>query len=109
MRTILWILSALVLLSAFCVAAVAQMGDVAIALGTTSAPSGSVTNPALFTQGLGGGTYFGFNGDVLIKHYLGFEADVNWKTSQGLYAGQVPFRPLFLTSMPSTHGASPTS
>jgi hypothetical protein len=73
----------------------AQQGDVALAIGTVSAPASYSGNPATFTQGLGGGTYFGFNGDVLIRHHVGFEAEVNWKTSQGLYAGTVPFRPIF--------------
>jgi len=95
MKATLLRFSAIVFLCTSSLIAVAQQGDVAIALGTLSAPSASFSTPSAFTQGLGGGTYFGFNGDVLIKHHLGFEADVNWRTSQGLYAGQVPFRPIF--------------
>ena len=73
----------------------AQQGDVALALGTVSS-SASTTSATGFTQGLRGGTFFGFNGDVIFyKKYLGVGGEVLWRTSQSLYAGQVPYRPLF--------------
>lgn len=72
----------------------AQEVDFALALGTVTAPT-STTSATSFTQGLGGGTYLGFNGNVLIKGNLGFQGEVNWRTSQALYGGQIPFRPIF--------------
>lgn len=76
--------------------AYAQEGDVALAFGTTAAPTSNFSSSGFFTQGQGGGFYFGFNGDVLIRHHLGVEAEVDWKTSQGLYGGQLPYRPIFI-------------
>lgn len=76
------------------IAAAAQQGDVALAFGTVTAPS-SVLTSTTYTQGLGGGNYLGFNGDFLFKGHLGFQAEVNWRTSQALYGGQTPYRPIF--------------
>jgi len=83
-----------VCLVSFAVGAWAQSGDVALEFGTLSAPS-SISTTNNFQQSLSGGTYFGFNGDVLIKHHVGVEGEVAWRTSQGLYGGQLPFRPIF--------------
>ncbi|MGH9644458.1 MAG: outer membrane beta-barrel protein [Terriglobales bacterium] len=45
---------------------------------------------------VGGGTYLGFNGDVLFWHNLGFGAEINWLASQRDYAGQgFNYRPIF--------------
>ena len=45
---------------------------------------------------IGGGTYLGFNGDVLFWHNLGFGAEINWLASQRDYAGQgFGYRPIF--------------
>ena len=45
---------------------------------------------------LTGGTYLGFNGDVLFWHNLGVGAEINWKATQGDYANQgFGFRPIF--------------
>ncbi len=71
----------------------AQQIDAAISGGTVSTPGASSSATSL--PSLGGGTYFGFNGDVLIRHNLGLGGELSWKTSQGLYAGQVPYRPIF--------------
>ena len=62
--------------------------------GSLSAPGSSFSGGALL-PGEGGGAFVGFNGDVLFKGNLGVQAEVNWKGSQGLYGGQVPYRPLF--------------
>ena len=46
---------------------------------------------------LTGGTYLGFNGDVLFWHNLGFGAEINWRASQAQdYFGQgFNYRPIF--------------
>jgi hypothetical protein len=71
-----------------------QGADVALQFGTLSAPS-TISTTTNFQQSLRGGTYFGFNGDVLIKRNFGIQGEVAWRTSQGLYGGQIPFRPIF--------------
>lgn len=68
----------------------AQQVDVAFAGGSLRSSANSLSAPAE-----GGGTYVGFNGDVLIKDHLGVQGEVNWRASQGMYAGVVPYRPLF--------------
>lgn len=68
----------------------AQQVDVAFAGGSLHSSANSLSAPAE-----GGGTYVGFNGDVLIKDHLGVQGEVNWRASQGMYAGVVPYRPLF--------------
>ncbi len=74
----------------------AQQVDVAFAGGTVSSPaSNGLTSSANFTPSLRGGTFIGFNGDVLFHGNLGVQAEVNWRASQGSYAGLVPFRPVF--------------
>jgi hypothetical protein len=72
----------------------AQQVDVAVA-GGSLASSGNSISTGSFLPTEGGGTYIGFNADVLIKHHLGVEGEVNWRASQGLYAGQFPYRPVF--------------
>lgn len=43
-----------------------------------------------------GGTYLGFNGDVLFWHNVGFGAEINWLASQKDYGGQgFGYRPIF--------------
>jgi hypothetical protein len=71
-----------------------QGADVSLQFGTLSAPS-SISTTTNFQQSLKGGTYFGLNGDVLIKRHFGIQGEVAWRTSQGLYGGQIPFRPIF--------------
>lgn len=78
----------------FAASAEGQQVDFGLTLGTLSG-SRSTASATSFAQGLGGGTYFGFNGDVLIRGHLGFQGEVNWRTSQALYGGQVAYRPIF--------------
>lgn len=70
----------------------AQQIDVAFGGGSLSS-SGSNTFSVLPSEG--GGVFLGFSGDVLFKGNLGVQAEFNWRASQGLYDGQIPYRPLF--------------
>ncbi len=72
----------------------AQQIDVAFAGGSLFS-SGNSFNSLGFAPAEGGGTFIGFNGDVLFKGNLGIQGEVNWRASQTLYGGQVPYRPLF--------------
>jgi hypothetical protein len=45
-------------------------------------------------QSLSGGVYPGFAADFIIWHNIGFNGEINWKASQGLYQGVVPYRPV---------------
>ena len=72
----------------------AQQIDVAFGGGSLSSPGNSFS-AGTFLPAEGGGAFVGFNGDVLFKGNLGVQAEVNWKGSQGLYGGQIPYRPLF--------------
>ncbi len=76
----------------------AQQIDVAFA-GGSLASFGNSFSGGTFLPAEGGGAFVGFNGDVLFKPFfkgnLGVQAEVNWKGSQGLYGGQIPYRPLF--------------
>lgn len=77
-------------------AASAQQVDVAFAGGTVSAPAPSNPgNLSTFAPSIRGGTFIGFNGDVIFHGNLGVQAEVNWRASQGLYGGLVPYRPVF--------------
>lgn len=94
-------LAALALIPLVCgmvVPALAQQVDVAFGAGSLFSSGNSVSNGVL-SPAEGGGAYVGFNGDVLFKPFwngnVGVQAEVNWKASQGLYAGQVPDRPVF--------------
>jgi hypothetical protein len=82
----------------FAARAGAQQIDVAFAGGSVASPGTSFSGGTLL-PGEGGGAFVGFNGDVLFKLLfsgrLGVQAEVNWKGSQGLYGGQLPYRPLF--------------
>ena len=76
----------------------AQQVDVAFAGGSLASP-GDSSSGGSFLPAEGGGAFVGFNGDVLFrplfKGNLGVQAEVNWKASQGLYGGQLPYRPIF--------------
>ncbi|HLW88731.1 MAG TPA: hypothetical protein VKR57_09565 [Terriglobales bacterium] len=74
--------------------ACAQQIDVAFAGGSLSSPGNSFSAGTLLPAE-GGGAFVGFNGDVLFKGNLGAQIEVNWRASQGLYGGQLPYRPLF--------------
>lgn len=72
----------------------AQKVDIAIAGGSIFSSGNSFSSLGLVPSE-GGGTFLGFNADVLIKGHLGVQGEVNWKAHQGLYAGQFPYRPVF--------------
>ncbi len=72
----------------------AQQVDLSFGGGSVSAPSNTNSFSGA-NQSLGGGTYVGFGGDALIKKHVGVQGEVFWRTSQGLYQNQVPYRPLF--------------
>lgn len=74
--------------------ALAQQVDVAFAGGSMFS-AGNSFNSLGFVQGQGGGTFIGFNGDVLFRGNLGVQGEVNWRASQAVYGGQVPYRPVF--------------
>jgi hypothetical protein len=76
----------------------AQQVDLAFGAGSLFSSGNRVSN-GILSPAEGGGAYVGFNGDVLFKSLwngnVGVQAEVNWKASQGMYAGQVPDRPVF--------------
>jgi hypothetical protein len=96
LKTLIWIA---VLLCGFTLTAPcwAQQIDVAFAGSSiASSSAGYVGNPATYVPSEKGGTYLGFNGDVLFHGSLGVQAEVNWRASQGNYAGLgVGYRPVF--------------
>jgi hypothetical protein len=57
---------------------------------TGTCPSGTCIFPSER-----GGVYPGFSADLLIHHRIGFEGELFWKASQGLYGSQLPYRPIF--------------
>lgn len=72
----------------------AQQIDVAVGGGSLISSGNSFDN-ATFAPAEGGGAYFGFSGDVLFRGNLGVQGEVSWRTSQGQYGGEFPFRPIF--------------
>ncbi len=74
--------------------ALAQQVDVAFAGGSMFS-SGDSFNSSGFVPGQGGGTFVGFNGNVLFRGNLGVQGEVNWRASQASYGGQIPYRPVF--------------
>ncbi len=90
-------MTAVVVLCLACMMAMpanAQQVDVAFGGGSTASP-GSGANALFALPADRGGAYLGFSGDVLIKGNLGVQAEINWRASQTLYEGQLPYRPLF--------------
>lgn len=77
------------------VPAAAQKVDVAIAGGSVISSNSSFSSSQGLVPGQGGGTYIGVNGDVLFHRHLGVQGEVNWRASQGIYAGLFPYRPIF--------------
>lgn len=82
----------------------AQRVDFGFAVSGLNSPSASNGNCPTFDPScahqdvsVGGGTYLGFNGDVLFWHNLGFGAEINWRASQASdYNGQgFGYRPIF--------------
>lgn len=86
-----------ILLGSLALPCCAQQLDVAIAGGGLLSPSANYAgSPQVYEPSEKGGTYLGFNGDVLFHGNLGVQAEVNWRASQGNYAGLgVGFRPVF--------------
>lgn len=87
-------------LAAFSNLAQAQRIDLGFAGSTVLAPSASsCSGDCQIPQSLSGGTFLGFNGDVIFWHNLGAGAEFNWRASQGsgAYANDlgVNYRPLF--------------
>lgn len=93
-------LKKLTLVVAFCallaleiVPAHAQEADVGIGFGTLTVPSSSSsTNSG--TQQMGGGLYPSVSANIIFKHRIGFGGEVAWRSSQNLYFGFQPFRPI---------------
>jgi opacity protein-like surface antigen len=68
-------------LAAFSNFAQAQKIDIGFGGGTTLAPDASFVSGVETAPSLKGGTFLGFNGDVLFWHNLGFGAEVFWRAS----------------------------
>lgn len=78
----------------------AQQFDAMFGFGTlmsSKSSSASLTAP----QSEKGGLYTSFSADVIFKHRLGFNGEVAWRTSQGIYPGNgvvgfqdQPYRPI---------------
>lgn len=45
-------------------------------------------------QSLSGGVYPGFAADFIFWHNIGFNGEISWKASQGLYQGTFGYRPI---------------
>ena len=82
----------------------AQRVDFGFAVSGLNSPSASAGDCPTFDPScahqdvsLGGGTYLGFNGDVLFWHNLGVGAEINWRAGQANnYNGQgFNYRPIF--------------
>lgn len=71
----------------------AQQFDVAVGGGSLYAQGGTYNGGALPTES--GGPFLGFSTNYLFKRNLGVQGEVNWRVTQGLYANQIPYRPVF--------------
>src|SRR5437879_12770502 len=69
--------------------------DAAIGFRRLTAPSGSVPLANGETVPERGGLYHGFSADFIIKHRLDVSGNVAWRASRNLYAGVLPYRPIF--------------
>jgi hypothetical protein len=86
-------ISALVLAATF---THAQQLDVAFGVSTTLSSSNYNSSSQSFPlQAEKGGAYPGVSAGVVFKNRLGFNGEVNWKATQGLYDGYQPYRPIF--------------
>lgn len=74
----------------------AQQLDVAFGVSGVTSPT-TPSSPSFSPQIIGGGTFLGFSGDVLLKHQLGVQGEVNWRAKQNLWGGVQPFRPILYT------------
>lgn len=73
----------------------AQQADIAFGVSTTLSSATYTASQSYPLQALKGGAYAGVSADVIFKHRIGFGGNVNWKTSQGIYGGYQPYRPIF--------------
>lgn len=71
----------------------AQQVDIAIGGGSLYATGGTYNGGALPSER--GGTILGVSADYLFKGKWGVQGELNWRFNQGLYANQIPYRPLF--------------
>ncbi len=96
MKTLLWIAISWCSFT-LTLPCLAQQIDLAFAGSSIASSSANyVGNPATYVPSEKGGTFLGFNGDVLFHGNLGVQAEVNWRASQGDYAGiGVGYRPVF--------------
>ncbi len=74
----------------------AQQLDIAFGASGVTSPT-SLSSPSFSPQLVGGGTFLGFSGDILLKHQLGVQGEVNWRAKQNLWGGYQPFRPILYT------------
>jgi Outer membrane protein beta-barrel domain len=91
------LLAVILAVFAFGSLASAQQGDAYIGAGTLLSPGADPcgVNNGNFACPEKGGTYLNVGADVIFKHRIGAAFDVNWKASQGDYAGAgVPYRPI---------------
>lgn len=73
----------------------AQQADAMFGFGTVVAPGAAECNNNTGCPEKGG-LYPNIGADVILHRRVGFGFDVSWKGSQGLYGGQVPYRPILL-------------
>ena len=79
----------------FALTANAQQLDAAFGISTVTAPSAADATGDHFPQSIKGGAYVGFSADYLFMKHFGVGGEVNWRASQGNYAGVADFRPIF--------------
>jgi hypothetical protein len=75
----------------------AQQIDAQFGISGINAPSATTFNANSTDhspQSLSGGVYPGFAADFIVWHNLGFNGEVSWKASQGLYQGTFGYRPI---------------
>jgi hypothetical protein len=68
--------------------------DVAFGFGSITSSKATTSNGLIFPSERGG-LYPGFSADLLVHHRIGFEGELFWKASQGLYGTNQPYRPIF--------------
>jgi opacity protein-like surface antigen len=77
--------------------ATAQQADVALGFGTllsSASNTTSLSNPTISEKG---GLYPSLSADVIFHRRIGFEYDISWRGSQGIYGGCLdcqPYRPI---------------
>jgi hypothetical protein len=75
----------------------AQQGDAMLGFGTVMSPSSASSSLSTATIPETGGLYPTISGDVIFHRRIGFNAEVSWRGSQGLYGGCEgcqPYRPI---------------